>query len=74
MAQKQEPRLVLPNGHNINSYPWLGEDLRFNADGSLIFTQGRQDGKCIVWDAKTRNKISEFKSLQSVMFQKNNFI
>jgi hypothetical protein len=65
---------MLPNGHNMNSYSWLGEDLRFNTDGSLIFTQGRKDSKCIVWDAKNRNKIREFKSLFSVMFQKNNFI
>ncbi len=58
----------------MNSYSWLGEDLRFNADGSLIFTQGRKDSKCIVWDTKSHNKLREFKSLSSVMFQKNNFI
>jgi hypothetical protein len=58
----------------MEGYSWLGEDLRFNTDGSLIFTQGRKEGKCIVWDAKTRNKLKEFKSLKSVMFQKNNFI
>ena len=74
MAQKQEPMLMLPNGINMEGYSWLGEDLRINADGSLIFTQGRKEGKCIVWDAKTRNKLKEFKSLKSVMFQKNNFI
>jgi uncharacterized caspase-like protein len=65
---------MLPNGINLEGYSWLGEDLRFNTDGSLIFTQGRKEGKCIVWDAKTRNKLKEFKSLKSVMFQKNNFI
>ena len=47
LAQKQEPRLVLPVGHTR-----LIQSMVFSPDGSIILTASFDNTACL-WDAKT---------------------